>query len=411
MIHQNQSSMVPPMKGSERRLTPRKAVETFAYINIEPSNGGSVLNLSEGGLCFHSIAPIQRSKTIRFWFREHHQRIEVQGDLVWMDETHKTAGLRFTDLPEEAREAMRKWTNLPIMPIGSDQAFPLSSLRRQNPAPGTSRLDTKFAPDSSEPPAVISQGARTQAPLTGFSGGLATGLLISALVVAPFLFRSYKHQLGESLIRWGEWFAARPHSQMQNVSPAPPAHSPLAQAVAMEPQAESPAPQTVAETLRTVLPAASPIPILQSEKLLPEHLKKTTSPQPTQLAHETPSLARPTAPPTLAPKAPAAVAPAAISTTASTITLPAASVASRFNVIPGKSVATNPVPANPVSANLAPASLALCPLKQGRFRRSNQRAVTKSRVPLQRTPARVHSYTLKWVSSKTRCWHIGQPTA
>ena len=67
------------MNGPERRLTPRKTAERFAYINIEPRNGGSVLNVSEGGLCFHSIAPIQRIETIRFWFREHDRRIEVQG--------------------------------------------------------------------------------------------------------------------------------------------------------------------------------------------------------------------------------------------------------------------------------------------------------------------------------------------
>jgi hypothetical protein len=96
--------------------------------------------------------------------------------------------LRFTDLPEEAREAMRRWTNLPIMPIGSDQSFPLSSLRRQTRAPGTSRLDTKFAPDNSEPPAVISRGARTQAPLTGFSEAWPLTPHFCA-GGAPFLFK------------------------------------------------------------------------------------------------------------------------------------------------------------------------------------------------------------------------------
>ena len=95
-------------------------MERFAYINIEPSNGGSVLNVSEGGLCFHSIAPVQRSGTIRFWFREHDRRIEVEGHLVWTDKAQKTAGLRFTNLPEEAREPMRSWTSLPT-PVTSEQ--------------------------------------------------------------------------------------------------------------------------------------------------------------------------------------------------------------------------------------------------------------------------------------------------
>ena len=81
------------MKGLERRQTSRKTVERFAYINIEPSNGGSVLNVSEGGLCFRAIS-LQLSEIRQFvcGFRDHDRRIEVQGDLVWMNERlEKTA--------------------------------------------------------------------------------------------------------------------------------------------------------------------------------------------------------------------------------------------------------------------------------------------------------------------------------
>src|SRR6266446_10226253 len=149
MVQQNPSSVVPLMNGRERRLAPRKAVERFAYINIEPSNGGSVLNVSEGGLCFHSIAPIHRSETICFWFREQDHRIEVQCDLVWMDKTQKTCALRFTNLPQGAREPMRRWKSLPT-PIASDRPSPVSTLlRRATPALGTSRAETESAPDSS----------------------------------------------------------------------------------------------------------------------------------------------------------------------------------------------------------------------------------------------------------------------
>jgi hypothetical protein len=348
MIPQNPPSLLPPMKGPERRRSPRNHVERFAYINIEPSNGGSVLNVSEGGLCFHSIAPIQRTKTIRFWFREHQQRIEVQGELVWMDELQKTGGLRFTDLPEEAREAMRKWICLPETPVASDQVFPLSSLLRQsNHAPRASRREIKVAPDSSEPPAVVSPDTRVQAPLAGFSGGLVTGLLVSALLVAPFLLRSYKRQLGESLIYWGERFAARPHPQMQSAAPVPQARPTVAQAVALPPQAESPAPQkTVA---RMVRPAAPSIPVSRPERVLPEYLKGTTQPQAAHPPHETPIPAT-SVPPTstataaLAPRASVAVPAAATSKTLPTTPLPAAPLASGANVTSGKSIADKSEP-------------------------------------------------------------------
>ncbi|MGA8313273.1 MAG: PilZ domain-containing protein, partial [Terriglobales bacterium] len=96
-------SVMLPMNGPERRQTPRTTVEKFVYINIEPSNGGNVLNVSEGGIGFHSIAPVQMDRTITVWFSEHNRRIKIEGELAWMDEARKTGGLRFTSLPAEAR--------------------------------------------------------------------------------------------------------------------------------------------------------------------------------------------------------------------------------------------------------------------------------------------------------------------
>jgi hypothetical protein len=374
MIPQNPPSLLPPMKTPERRLSPRNQVERFAYINIEPSNGGSVLNVSEGGLCFHSIAPIQRTKTIRFWFREYQQRIEVQGELVWMDELQKTGGLRFTNLPEQAREAMRKWICLPEMPVASEQVFPLSSLLRQsNHAPRASRREIEVAPDGSEPSAVASRDRSVQAPLAGFSGGLVTGLLVSALLLAPFLLRSYKRQLGESLIYWGERFAARPQPQMQSAAPVPQARPTVAQAVALPPQEKSPAPQKMAAP--KVPPTAPSIPVSRPKRVLAEYLKGTTQPQAAHPPHETPipatsAPAASTATAALAPKASVAVPAATTSKALSTTSLPAAPLASGANVISGKSIADKSQPIStlqPAKAESAGSS-ALLYYEVGKFK-------------------------------------------
>src|SRR5580700_7832320 len=105
--------MTLPITEPERRQTPRTTVGRLAYIDIEPDNGGSVLNVSEGGLCFDSIAPIQRNSTIRFWFSECNQRIEVQGTLAWTDDRRKTGGVRFATLSAEAREQIRNLIRQP----------------------------------------------------------------------------------------------------------------------------------------------------------------------------------------------------------------------------------------------------------------------------------------------------------
>ncbi|HMJ23982.1 MAG TPA: hypothetical protein VK513_18840, partial [Terriglobales bacterium] len=199
-------------------------------------------------------------------------------------------------------------------------------------------------------------------PFTAFSGGLATGLLLSALLAAPFLFRSYKHQLGESLIQWGERFAAKPHSQVQSAPPVSPleqatvsapkqksqapqkmvADPPLEQAIVSAPKEESPAPQKMVVTSRVALPAATSLPRLPSEKLLPEHVKKTAKPQPAQNAPATPTPATLTPTAAVAPMA-SAVPAAAIATTASKTPLPAPPVAAGSDVIP-----TKPAPLSPL---------------------------------------------------------------
>ena len=91
-------------------------VNRLAYINLESNNGAIVLNVSNGGLCFHSVDPVRRSETIHFWFLDHNHRIEADGRLAWMDETQKTGGLQFTALPTEARLQIRDWISQPAAP-------------------------------------------------------------------------------------------------------------------------------------------------------------------------------------------------------------------------------------------------------------------------------------------------------
>ena len=94
-------------------------MEKHAYINIEPNNGGIVLNVSDEGLCFHSFDPVPRNGKVRFWFSDNGQRIEADGTLAWTDETQK-GGLRFTTLPAEAREKIRDWMSHPITTLAAD---------------------------------------------------------------------------------------------------------------------------------------------------------------------------------------------------------------------------------------------------------------------------------------------------
>jgi len=349
------------MTGPERRQTPRTTMERHAYINIEPNNGGIVLNVSSDGLCFHSFDPVKRNGTIRFWFSDHNQRIDANAELAWMDETQK-GGLRFTALPPEAREQIRNWMSQPPKPLAADGA---STPPVPRPRPfsrlGASRPDTKPAPVGSAPLAAVSADVRAAAPLTGFSGGLAMGLLIAGLVAAAFLFHNYRREFGESLIRMGERFAAKPQAQAQIVAAAPPAvapapstiSSPPQNTISPPPQVASPAPnpvappQVVSAAPQKVSAAVVPLRVPPPEKVVPQRSANAVQPQQAKVEPARPVTTTPAFTP--APSedsAPKASATTAAVSEAPKISLPAtAAAAPDFSIIPSKSGAV-PQPAS-----------------------------------------------------------------
>jgi hypothetical protein len=334
-------------------------MERHAYINIEPNNGGIVLNVSSGGLCFHSFDAVKRNGTIRFWFSDHNQRIEANAELAWMDETQK-GGLRFIALPPEAREQIGNWISQPALsPSVAAVPTPAVPPPRTFPSLVTSRPDEKGAPSASAPLAVVSPEVKVAMPLSGFSGGLATGLLVAALVALAFLFNNYRREFGESLIRWGERFAARPQEQAQAglpaqsmVMPAPQtvpslqvASPTLQKPISPPPQVASPSPRTVSppQVVLSAAPqkksaAAVPLPAPPPERVVAQLLANTAKPEqakvePAALITPTPVTATPAK--DLAPTVPA-TGPAISSDPSLNVSLPTAAAAPDVNVTPAK---------------------------------------------------------------------------
>jgi hypothetical protein len=94
----------------ERRLSLRKTPDHLAYLSLPCDNGGIVIDVSEGGLGFRAIAPVKADGPIHFRFSiDSAVRICAVGELAWKDETGKTGGLRFTQLPDEVREQISVW--------------------------------------------------------------------------------------------------------------------------------------------------------------------------------------------------------------------------------------------------------------------------------------------------------------
>jgi PilZ domain len=215
------------MMNPERRQAPRVTVEKLTYITLEPGNGGMLLNVSEGGLCFRAAVAVQKTGNIHFCLSEPNLRIEADGQLAWSDETQKKGGLRFTNLSSEARKQIRHWINQPAMLVTAERRSERRSVATPHRSPDESLVASSSRPTSTNPvaatvarqpsakPEALSLKIRAGRLLRGFSGGLATGLLVSSLCGAGFLFYAHREQFGESLIHWGERLGAR--SQLTNV--------------------------------------------------------------------------------------------------------------------------------------------------------------------------------------------------
>jgi hypothetical protein len=95
---------------TERRLTPRTKLNQIAYVNLQPGNGGIMLDASAAGIGFQAAGRIDANAPMRFqssaWSIH---ETEIFSELVWLDAAGKRGGLRFVDASAEVREAIRVW--------------------------------------------------------------------------------------------------------------------------------------------------------------------------------------------------------------------------------------------------------------------------------------------------------------
>ncbi|MBZ5541805.1 MAG: PilZ domain-containing protein [Acidobacteriia bacterium] len=96
----------------ERRQKARR--EQLLYLELGPENGGVVLDVSEGGIRFQAVSPLQEGARVHFRVDlDETRHVEGYGQLVWTDETGRIAGLSFTELSDTARRQIRGYLQQP----------------------------------------------------------------------------------------------------------------------------------------------------------------------------------------------------------------------------------------------------------------------------------------------------------
>jgi hypothetical protein len=100
------------MQPNHPRVDVRRKPKFLSYLSLPLGNGGTVTDVSAGGLSFEAIAPVKMHGPIPVLFSlDSATRIQATVELAWLDESGKKGGLRFTEMPEEVREQIRVWAS------------------------------------------------------------------------------------------------------------------------------------------------------------------------------------------------------------------------------------------------------------------------------------------------------------
>jgi PilZ domain-containing protein len=99
---------------SERRRKDRQRPPSLIYVELPAGNGGMMRDLSEEGFAVRVVIRLRAGDTTPFSFLlGESQRIEGEGQIVWVEENGHVAGVKFTQISAEALEQIRDWMKRP----------------------------------------------------------------------------------------------------------------------------------------------------------------------------------------------------------------------------------------------------------------------------------------------------------
>lgn len=95
---------------SDRRRCLRQRVHAPAFASFDGVTGGMILDLSEEGMAMRTAAPLEIEQRVRVQvdLREPVGHFETTGYIAWADALGR-AGVRFSELPEDARRRLNEW--------------------------------------------------------------------------------------------------------------------------------------------------------------------------------------------------------------------------------------------------------------------------------------------------------------
>jgi hypothetical protein len=117
------------------RIDTRQTVSPLAYVEIlNEDNGGILVNVSEGGLALQVAKPLVENRFLRVKFQLPKSKVWIKavGQIAWVGDSKKQAGVCFVDLPYDTRLEIRQW----LKAANSPERVISENARRPSPLNG-----------------------------------------------------------------------------------------------------------------------------------------------------------------------------------------------------------------------------------------------------------------------------------
>src|ERR1700730_11941052 len=146
----------------ERRSCVRHKVHGPVFASFDGVTGGMILDLSEQGVSMQTVVPLEVEQRVklRLDLPDSEAYLETTGYIAWADALGR-AGVRFSELPEEARQRLDKW--LARNEKAPSRKAPKLTFDR---IPGWS-VGSTFSSDGVTKPRSVSLEAESGTPETG----------------------------------------------------------------------------------------------------------------------------------------------------------------------------------------------------------------------------------------------------
>jgi TonB family protein len=100
-----------PSRASERRGNSRHAPNSLSYVHLDETNGGILINLSEGGLAVQAAMSVMEDELsrVRLQMPLSTTWLEASARVVWTSDSRRTLGIQFVNLMDSDRAQLREW--------------------------------------------------------------------------------------------------------------------------------------------------------------------------------------------------------------------------------------------------------------------------------------------------------------